>query len=150
VIKILQSSRYLILIGVIASLIAAVAAFGWGAVKTVVIFIDLFTAAGKSATAAVAFIQLMDTFLIATGLVIFALGLYELFIGDLDLPDWLTLHNLHDLKARLSSIIILVMVVAFLEHLVEWKDAQGTLMFGVAVAAVAAALIAFSYFGEKD
>ena len=55
-----------------------------------------------------AFIALMDGFLIATGLLIFALGLYELFVHDLALPEWLMLHNLHDLKVRLSSVIIMV------------------------------------------
>jgi uncharacterized membrane protein YqhA len=98
----------------------------------------------------VAFIELMDAFLIATGLLIFALGLYELFVHDLTLPEWLTLHNLHDLKARLSSVIVLVMTVAFLEHLVEWQDPQGTLFFGIAVTVVSAALIAFSKLGEKE
>jgi uncharacterized membrane protein YqhA len=60
------------------------------------------------------------------------------------------LHGLHDLKARLSSIVILVMAVAFLEHLVEWKDPQGTLLLGAAVALVSAVLIAFSKLEEKE
>jgi uncharacterized membrane protein YqhA len=148
--KLLEKSRYLILIAVLSSLLAAVAAFGWGAVKTFVIITGLLTAFSKGPEVAVSFIQLMDAFLIATGLVIFALGLYELFVGELAVPEWLKLHNLHDLKARLSSVIILVMVVAFLEHLVEWKNAQDTLLFGIAVAVVSAILIAFSYLGEKE
>ena len=66
------------------------------------------------------------------------------------MPAWLTVHSLHEVKSRLSSIIILVMAIVFLEHLVEWKDPQGTLYFAIAVAVVTAALIAFSYFGERD
>jgi len=97
----------------------------------------------------VAFIELMDAFLIATGLLIFALGLFELFVEALDLPEWLRLHDLHDLKTRLSSIIILVMVVAFLEHLVEWRSAQDAILFGGAVALVSAILIAFPHAAEK-
>jgi uncharacterized membrane protein YqhA len=99
---------------------------------------------------ALAFIELMDAFLIATGLLIFALGLYELFVHDLVLPEWMTLHNLHDLKARLSSVIVLVMTVAFLEHLVGWQDPQGTLFFGIAVTVVSAVLIAFSKLETKE
>lgn len=34
--------------------------------------------------------------------------------------------------------------------LVEWKDPQGTLFFGIAVAVVSAYLIAFSHYGGKD
>jgi uncharacterized membrane protein YqhA len=148
--QLLEKSRYLILIAVISSLVASVAAFLWGAVKTIAVIADLVTSVGKYPLASVALIELMDAFLIATGLLIFGLGLYELFIEDLSLPDWLALHNLHDLKVRLSSVIILVMAVAFLEHLVEWKDPQSTLFFGIAVAVVSASLIAFSHFGEKN
>jgi uncharacterized membrane protein YqhA len=58
--------------------------------------------------------------------------------------------NLHDLKAKLSSVIILVMAVTFLEHIVEWKNPRDTFYFNLAVAVVSAALIAFSHFGAKD
>jgi len=92
----------------------------------------------------------MDTFLIAIALLVFSVGIYELFIEDLSLPEWLVIHNLHDLKAKLGSIIILVMAVTFLKHLVEWRDPQGTYYFGISVAVVSAALIAFSHFGKKD
>ena len=71
----------------------------------------------------------MDIFLIATVLFIFAMGMYELFIEKINLPEWLIINNLHDLKAKLSSVIILVMGITFLKHLVEWTDPQGTLYF---------------------
>jgi len=148
--KLLEKTRYLVVIAVVASLVGSVAAFIWGSIKTAAVISSLIATSGKDPSAAVSFIELMDAFLIATGLLIFALGLYELFVGDLDLPAWLTLHNLHDLKSRISSIIILVMVVAFVEHFVEWKDPQGTLWYGIAAAVVAAALIAFSHFGGKE
>jgi uncharacterized membrane protein YqhA len=92
----------------------------------------------------------MDKFLIAVGLYIFAVGLYELFIGNLVLPAWLMVKTLHEVKSRLSSIIILVMAIVFLEHLVEWNDPQATLFYGIAVAVVAGGLIAFSQLGARD
>ena len=92
----------------------------------------------------------MDSFLIATALLIFAIGLYELFIEDVAMPKWLAVHSLHDLKAKLASVIVLVLAVNFLSHLVEWRDARETLEFGLAVAVVSAALIAFGHFGGKD
>jgi len=148
--RLLESSRYLIVVAVLFSLLAAIAAFIWGAIKTAAVIVSLIASSGKDPLAAVAFIELMDAFLIATGLLIFALGLYELFVHDLTLPEWLTLHGLHDLKVRLSSVVVLVMTVAFLEHLVEWKDPQGTFLFGAAVALVSAVLIAFSKLEEKE
>jgi hypothetical protein len=42
------------------------------------------------------------------------------------------------------------MAIVFLEQLVMWKDPQAILYNGIAVAIVSAALIAFSYFGERE
>jgi uncharacterized membrane protein YqhA len=76
--------------------------------------------------------------------------MYELFVGNINLPDWMLAHNLHELKTKLSSVIVLVMTVKFLEHLVEWKNPKDSLFFAIAVSVVAATLIAFSYFGKEN
>ncbi len=146
--KILEKSRYLVLLAVISSLIASAAAFLWGVYKTVLVLVEMIITGDKSTAITVALIELMDKFLIAVGLYIFAVGVYGLFLGELKVPAWLNVHDLHEIKSRLSSIVILVMAVGFLEHLMTWQDPQGTLFFAVGVAVVTAALIAFSWFGE--
>lgn len=148
--KLLGKSKNLILIAVVSLLVASVVAFLWGAVKTATVILNLVISQGKDPLAAISLIELMDTFLIGTALFIFAVGIYELFIKDINLPEWLVIHNLHDLKAKLGSVIILVMAVTFLKHLVEWNDPRGTLFYGIAVAVVSVSLIAFSHFGGKD
>lgn len=150
--KLLEKSRYLVLIPVLVSLIASAAAFLWGAYITFEVLSHMLAAVGtpEAQHAIIELIPLMDAFLIATALLIFALGMFELFIGKLDFPEWLVIHDLHDLKAKLGSVIILVMAVAFLENLVHWKDGFETLMFAGAIALVSGALIAFSYFMGKD
>ncbi len=148
--RVLESSRYLAIFGVVSSLVASAAAFIWGGYKTVETIIALIRTQGDDPLTAVSFLELMDKFLIAAGLYIFAVGIYELFIDDLELPAWLAVHGLHTVKSRLSSIIILLMAIVFLERLIPWQDPQGTLMFGIAIAVVSAMLIAFSWFGEKE
>jgi len=148
--NLLEKSRYFVVVAVLSCLAAALAAFGWGALKTWHAIAVLFTSAGKDPLGAITFIELMDAFLIATALLIFAIGLYELFIEEVALPEWLAIHSLHDLKAKLGSVIVLVLAVNFLSHLVEWKDARETLEFGLAVSVVSLALIAFGHFGGKD
>ena len=147
--RILEKSRYLVLLAVFASLIASTAAFLWGVYKTALVLIELITAGSKDTVMTVAFIELMDKFLIAVGLYIFAVGMYELFIGELKLPTWLVVHDLHEVKSRLSSIVILVMVIVFLERLVLWQEPQAMLFFAIGITLVTAVLIAFSWFGEK-
>jgi len=147
---ILEKSRYLAIIGVISLLIAALAAFAWGTLKTINTILLMIQSAGKDAGITIDLIEIMDSFLIATALLIFAASLYELFIGKLQLPDWMPAHNLYELKTKLSSMIVLVMVVKFLEKLLALKDAEALLQTGIATALVSAALIAFGYFGKKD
>jgi uncharacterized membrane protein YqhA len=73
----------------------------------------------------------------------------ELFVTRLELPPWLDIKGLHDLEAKLASIVILLMAVTFLEHLLSWEDAQATLRFGGSIALVAGTLILFIRFGER-
>jgi uncharacterized membrane protein YqhA len=148
--RLLEKTGYLAVVGIASLLLASVAAFGWGAVKTFNAITLLITSYGKDPYIAVSLIEVVDSFLIAIALLIFSVSLYELFVGKLDLPDWMLAHNLHELKAKLSSVIVLVMAVKFLEHLVEWKNPTDSLYFAIAVSVVAATLIAFSYFGGKD
>jgi uncharacterized membrane protein YqhA len=148
--RLLEKTRYLAFVGILSLLLASVAAFGWGAVKTFNAITLIITSYGKDSYIAVSLIELVDSFLIAIALLIFSVSMYELFVGKLDLPDWMLAHNLHELKTKLSSVIVLVMAVKFLEHLVEWKNPNDSLFFAIAVSVVAATLIAFSYFGEKS
>lgn len=138
------------IIAVVFLLVAAVAAFIWGSIQAVTTIIDLINANGKDPTAAVNFIALMDKFLIATALYVFGVSLYELFIADVALPDWLVVHDLHDLKTKLSSVVILVMATTFLEHLLDWENPSDTLLFGIAIALVSATLIAFNRWSDPQ
>ena len=147
---ILEKSKYLALIGVIALLFSAVAAFLWGTFKTVNTIYLVFSSVGMDKSIAVEFVEIVDGFLIATAVLIFSVSLYELFIGKLDLPDWMLAHNLYDLKAKLSSMIVLVMGVKFLEKILDVKDTNDLLRIGIATALMSAVLIAFGYFGRKD
>ena len=148
--KLLEKTRYLGYIGVIALLFAALAAFGWGVVKTVNAISVIIASSGKDPYIAVMLIELVDSFLIATALYVFSVSMYELFIGKLTLPNWMVAHNLHELKEKLGGVIILVMAVKFLEHLVEWTDPNSSLLFAISVTLVSASLIALGYFGGKE
>lgn len=147
---IIERSRYLAVIGIISLLLASFAAFAWGIIKTVSTTLLVFQTLGKDSSITIELIEIIDIFLISTTILIFAASLYELFIGKLDMPEWMLAHDLYELKAKLSSMIILVMAVKFLQKFLEIKDAAALLQTGLATAAVSAVLIAFGYFGKKD
>jgi uncharacterized membrane protein YqhA len=148
--KLLEKSRYLGLIGIISLLLASAVAFVWGAVKTVFAILSIFTSYGKDPYISVSLIELVDSFLIATALFVFAVSMYEMFISKIALPEWMLANDLSELKEKLGGVIILVMVVTFLEHLVEWNEPYESFLFAVAVALVSAALIALGRFGSKE
>lgn len=112
--KLLESSRYMALLGTFALLVSALVGFVWGVIETVRGIILLLTTTGTSPEMAVVLIETVDIILISTGLLFFAVSLYELFIGDLSLPQWMVVRDLNALKNKLSSIIILVMAAKFL------------------------------------
>ncbi|HEX8954580.1 MAG TPA: YqhA family protein [Polyangia bacterium] len=137
--RVVASARYLALIGVAFGLVAALAAFGWGGYKTIALVLKLLR--GDVDGMAVGLVQVMDGFLIAAGLLIFALGLYELFIGEMALPAWLVVRDLDALKGKLAGVIVMVMAVTFLERLENLESARGLLEAGVSVALVSAVLV---------
>ena len=75
---------------------------------------------------------------------IIALGLYELFVDDqLPLPQWLEIHDLDDLKNKLTGVVILVMAVLFLGQVVTWDGERDLLRYGGGIALMIAALTYF-------
>ena len=146
--RILALSRYLVIIPVIASLFGALILMLYGAVATVVdatyVFEQMANGNDKGLkTAAVQFIELVDVFLLATVLYIIGVGLYELFIGELDMPDWLVITSLDDLKVKLISVVVTVLSVLFLGLVVSWDGEKNLLIPGAAIALVIGALTLF-------
>ena len=149
---VISKSRYMVMVGVLASLAASLLTFAWGAYKTAMVVPHIYESVfGQAHGGRMELIAIMNVFLIATALYIFAVGLYALFIGKVELPPWFECGNLHDLKVVLSPVIILMMMVTFLEHLVDWKSASETLMFAAAIAIIMVSLIAYGRLtGQKD
>lgn len=130
----------------VASLILAVTStltMGLSAAKAIDMVRLLLAGGGKSDQTLVVLLNVVDLILIATVQVIIALGLWELFVDDLDLPDWLTVHSLSDLKGSLSEALVLVFAIKFFERLLA-STALNALYDGAAVALVSGALIALS------
>lgn len=94
------------------------------------------------------FITVMDIHLLSVVLYIFAVGLYELFVGKLQVPDWLKIESIDELKAKLASVIILILAITFTKKFVQWEKPVDTLLFGVAVAVVIGVLI--FYYKAKE
>ena len=82
-------------------------------------------------------------------LYIIGVGLYELFIGPLDLPDWLEINDLDDLKVKLIGVLVTVLGVLFLGRVVRWDGTQSILPLGIAIALMIGAMTFFLAFQKK-
>lgn len=94
-------------------------------------------------------VEVVDGYLLATILLIFALGLYELFVSRIDIAEGsefasrlLLIRSLDDLKDRLAKVVLLILVVKFFEYALqlEIRTSLELLWLGLGVMLVAAAL----------
>ncbi len=149
--KIIEQSRYLAYIGIIALFLTSIAAFVWGAIQAGTVIWQIASSRGQDPGITVALIEVVDAFLIAIAIIVFSVSMYELFIDTLNLPEWMLAHNLAELKSKLSSVIVLVLAVKFVEKFAAGKSAALDLLYmGLSVALVAGVLIAHAWFGKKD
>lgn len=146
--RLIGIARYIVLVAVLATLLAATALVFFGAVETIVVIQQVIAKGEFTSKVAKAlllnFIEITDIFLLATVLYIIALGLYELFIDDsVPVPHWLQIHTLDDLKDKLIGVIIVVLGVGFLGQFVSWDGQTNLLVSGGGAALVIAALTYF-------
>ena len=131
--KSLWNFRFVILIVVIALLFSSLIAFYLGVHSTMESFNEVRhmqkTGAATSNLILVYLISSIDEFLLGIILIIIALGIYELFISKIDViesrdiqyPNWLVFHSLEDLKATLTKVIIIILMVYFFKSVVSMK-----------------------------
>ncbi|HEY4731865.1 MAG TPA: YqhA family protein [Gammaproteobacteria bacterium] len=134
----LWNSRYIVLTAVFASLCAGVAMFYIATVDAFYMLTHLIEYASPSIEAVVRaqlrsstvthVVEIVDGYLLATVLLIFALGLYELFISKIDQAEntetssnVLMIASLDDLKGRLAKVILMILIVKYFEHAIEMK-----------------------------
>jgi uncharacterized membrane protein YqhA len=139
----LERTRYLAVVAVGGLLAVSVVTLGWAVAKTVLLTHDLLTGGWRDETVVVALLIGVDTYLLALVLLIVAIGLFELFVGDLDVPAWLEIRSLDDLKKRLIDMLVLFLAIKGVEKLVSAKEPIDALVYAGAVAVLIVALTVF-------
>ncbi len=143
-------SRFLILIAVIGMLLCALAVFAFGGITTVTVVVESFQHGQFNAKGArdlsVEMIELIDLYLLGTVLFLTAIGLYELFIdARIKIPAWMSVASLDALKFNLIAVVTVMLGVFFLGGVAASEGSGGILEYGLAIAAVVAALGAAVY-----
>ena len=145
-----EKSKYLSFIAVITLLITFVLSLFWGISQAFNSWMKIILSIGQGPDITISILKLIDVFLIAIFLYILTVSIYKLFIRDVELPTSLVAKNLADLKGKLSSVIVLVMAVHFVEILFEdGVSGLEKLWYSIATTLVTVALIAFSFLGTS-
>ncbi len=99
----------------------------------------------------------VDLYLIGVVMLLFAFGLYELFISDIDVAreedeenKILAIHSLDQLKDKISKVIVMVLVVGFFQKvgLTSYQSPLELLYLALSITAVAIGLYFLSKVGH--
>jgi uncharacterized membrane protein YqhA len=156
----LWNSRFVILTAVVGSLLAGFAIFYMATVDVVYLVMhamhyadpEMADEARKALhdSTVTHIVEVVDGYLLATVMLIFSLGLYELFISDIDQArddkrassKILVISSLDDLKSRLAKVIIMILIVTLFEQALNMKLTTpiDLLYLGGSIALIALAL----------
>ncbi|MDD2914913.1 MAG: YqhA family protein [Gallionella sp.] len=155
----LWNSRFVILFAVLGSLLAGFTIFYMATVDVVYLFNHALHYADAELTAEARkalhdstvthIVEVVDGYLLATVMLIFSLGLYELFISDIDQAHGskasskiLVISNLDDLKSRLAKVILMILIVTLFEEALnmELTSPLDLVYLGASISLVALAL----------
>lgn len=134
----LWNSRFVILAAVVGSLLAGFAIFYMATVDVIYLFEHAMHYADSSLTEEARkilhdstvshIVEVVDGYLLAIVMLIFSLGLYELFISDINQAHGskssskiLVINNLDDLKSRLAKVILMILIVTLFEEAMNMK-----------------------------
>jgi len=157
--RVLWASRLVMVVPVVCSILMSFAALYLATVDTLSVLGRLAAYSAPDLAAAArsemnkkivtTLIKAVDLYLLAAILLIFGLGLYELFIGKITpaedaeiAPRLLLIRSLDDLKDRLAKVVLLLLVVEFLQQalLVTYHSPLDLLYLGVGILFIGGAL----------
>lgn len=153
--RLLWESRLILILAVISSLLASTFLVLLGTYEILIlikkaIFFEINNIEYFQKESITKIIGAIDNYLIATVLLIFGLGLYELFISkiqqieeDTKSSKILMIHSLDQLKDKIAKVIIMVLIVTFFKYSISQENWN---MFNLLLLAVGILLIALSFY----
>lgn len=143
---ILGLTRYAVVVPAFASVIGALLLMAMGSISMVTVFIETFSSNLSLKETVVEVLTAVDAILLGTVLLVIGYGLYELFIDeDIDVPLWLRVQNLDDLKSKLIGVVVAIIAVVFVGVFVDSNRAADVVSYGVGAGAIVAALALFAF-----
>jgi uncharacterized membrane protein YqhA len=145
-VNLVGATRYLVIVPILGLAIAAAVLFAFGGLGLIVFVIESLadSASGHGATVLPIFglLEYVHQFLIGTVLYITAMGLFQLFIQDVPLPQWMKTESAEDLETNLVGVTVVVLAIEFLGAVFSGRQ-PNLLTYGAGIALPIAALALF-------
>jgi len=139
--KFVGLTRYAVFVPALASMLGAILLLAQG---SIVLQTPLKDTVVEVLTA-------VDAILLGTVLLVIGYGLYELFVdSDIELPKWLQVRDLDDLKSKLIAVVVAIVAVIFVGVVINADRAADVISYGVGAGALLLGLAAFAYATKKD
>ena len=144
--KILGYTRYAVVVPAVASMIGALLLMVQGSIAILTVVFKAVVEGSYLKVTIVDVLTAVDAILLGTVLLVIGYGLYELFVDDLlEVPDWLQVKNLDDLKSKLIGVVVAIIAVVFVGVFVDANRAEDVVAYGVGAGALVAGLALFAY-----
>ena len=93
----------------------------------------------------------VDAILLGTVLLVIGYGLYELFIdAEIEVPLWLRVRDLDDLKSKLIGVVVAILAVVFVGVFVDSNRSDDVISYGVGAGALVVGLAIFAFATKKS
>ncbi len=149
--KFLGMTRYAVVVPAIASIIGALLLMGQGSVEMVKVVIEALSDGAPLKDTIVDVLTAVDAILLGTVLLVIGYGLYELFIdADIEVPLWLRVRDIDDLKSKLIGVVVAIVAVVFVGVFVDSNRADEVISYGVGAGALVVGLAIFAYASRKE
>ncbi|NCX36586.1 MAG: YqhA family protein, partial [Actinobacteria bacterium] len=113
-------TRYAVFVPALASIFGAILLMAQGSIAIVMVVIDAVTTDLGLKETIVEVLTAVDAILLGTVLLVIGYGLYELFIdAEIEVPQWLRVRDLDDLKSKLIGVVVAILAVVFVGVFVD-------------------------------
>ncbi|KAL2348761.1 hypothetical protein Fmac_002761 [Flemingia macrophylla] len=130
--KAIYRCRFMAILGVFGSLVGSFLCFVKGCTHVTSSFLEYFVNRSKVIQT---LIEAIDVYLLGTVMLVFGMGLYELFVSNLSLPDqkpsersslfglftlkerpkWLDIKTVNELKTKLGHVIVMLLLIGLFD-----------------------------------
>ena len=121
-----------------------------GSIAIVMVVIDAVTTDLGLKETIVEVLTAVDAILLGTVLLVICYGLYELFIdAEIEVPQWLRVRDLDDLKSKLIGVVVAILAVVFVGVFVDSNRSDDVISYGVGAGALVVGLAIFAFATRK-